>query len=794
MDVLHDLNHALRTLRRRPGFAAVAVLSLGLGIGGSTALFAAAWAGLGRPLPFPDESRLVRLYQLRDGSATRFSLRPATYEGIVRRARSFEASVAHRFTDLTLEAGEAPERVVGIAVSEGWTRTLGVRPILGRAFTPEEYAHGEEAPVAVVSHAFWRDRLGAAAAALGTSIRTDGRVRTIVGVMPVGFRYPYSADLWLPMRVEAGAQRTWGFNAQARLRPGLGLDAANAELRTIADVLAAEAPEGHRNATLAAVPLRETLLGEASRSLVALFAATGFLALIVCANLANLLLARGFGRRRELALRAALGAGRLQRARLVMAESVVIAVAGGALGAWLAWAALAGLEALLPDALLTAAGGPTLDAPVLAWVVLASLVSAVALGLAPAVAAARVDLREALAGAARSGASHTSRWLDGFAVAQVGLCLVLLSGAALMARNLARLQGADLGYSPEGLHLFSAALDAPSDTAQRRVAFVAAVEERLRGLPGVSDAGATNLFPLADGTTSTRVVGGDTGVGDPLTVNLRLVTPGFFRALGLAPTRGRLFGEADAAGGARVAILAESLAERLFPGREAIGRRLVNPRAEADVALTVVGVVPDLREGDGGGPTLYLAHAQEADMAFAGRATFVVRARAPLGEAELRRAMAGVDPTVALYDAQAASVLYRETLAPERLGTGLVSAFAGFGLLLCLLGVYGVLAAGVAARRREIAVRLALGAAPLRVLRGVLARGAALLALGSGLGLLGSVARRRVAAGLVREVSPGDPIASLSALALLALAGLAAAAGPALSALRTDPAQVLRSE
>jgi len=790
--VLHDLRFASRTLRRRPGFACVAVLSLGLGIGGSTALFAAAWAALGRPLPFPDESRLVRLYQLRDGSATRFSLRPATYDGIVRRARSFEAAVAQRFTDVTLTAGDAPERVVGIAVSEGWTRTLGVAPVLGRSFLPGESAAGEDAPVALVSHAFWRDRLGADASALGRTIRTDGRTRTIVGVMPEGFRYPYSADLWLPMRVEPGAQRAWGLNAQARLAPGVSLEAANAELRAVATALAAEQPEGHRNATLIAVPLRETLVGDASGPLVALFAATGFLVLIVCANLANLLLARGFGRRRELALRAALGAGRLRRVRLVLAESLLLAAAGGALGIWTAWAGLAGLEQLLPDGLLTAAGGPRLDPAALFWAVLASGLAGLALGVVPSAAATRIDLREALGASTRVGGPTASRWLDGFAVAQVGLCLVLLSGAALMARNLARLQGADLGYAPEGLQLFSVALDGPGYTPERRIAFADAMEEKLRALPGVAQAGAANLFPLAGGTTSTRILSPATA--EPSTVNLRLVTAGFFGALGLVPVQGRLIADADRPGTSRVAVLAASLASQLFPEGDAVGKPLVNPRADGDVVLTVAGVVPDLREGDGGGPTLYLAHAQEAAHGFAGRATFVVRTRAALGEAELRNAVASVDPALALYDAQAAGLLYRDTLAPERLGTWLFAAFAAFGLLLCLLGVYGVLASSVGARRREIAIRLALGAAPARVVRGVLARGALLLASGIALGALASLALRRVAASLVSEVSVDDPVASLGAVALLVAAGFAAATGPALRALRTDPAEALRGE
>ncbi len=788
-ELAHDLRFAARTLWRRPGFALIASLTLGLGIGGSTAVFATAWAALGRPLPFPEESRLVRLYQLRDGSATRFSLRPTTYD-IVRRARSFAGLVGHRFSDVTLQLGGSPERIAGVGVSEGWAATLQVEPRLGGSLWADELRAGEDASAVGVSHAFWRDRLGADVTALGRPLVMDGRPRTVVGVMPPGYAHPYAAAVWFPARVDPAVQRTWSLNVVGRLAPGVSVEQANAELAAISAALAAEIPVGHRNATLVALPLRDTLLGDTAGSLVALFAATGFLVLIVCANLANLLLARGFGRRRELALRAALGASRLRRARLILSESLVLALAGGTLGLLVAAQGLRWLEPLMPGAIVTAGVAPALDAATRTFVALASLVVGVALGLAPSFAASRIELREALASSRVEGGPG-SLWLDGFAVAQVGLCLVLLSGAALTARNLLRLQSADLGYEPEGLQLFSLPLDGPGYTPDKRVAFLREVQDRLRALPGVWDAGATNLFPLSGGTTSLRVVAAD--AAEPQSVNMRFVTPGFFRTLELRAQRGRVFDDSDAPGGARVTVLSYSLARRLFPGREAVGQRLRNPRAEGEVELSVVGVVPDVREVEEE-QTLYLAQAQEAAHAFAGRATLAVRTRATVGEAELRRAVASVDSSIAVYDVQTAQLVHSEHLAPQRISTRLFAAFAGFGLVLCLIGVYGVLAARVGVRRREIAIRLALGAAPSTVLRSVLGRGAMLIGLGLILGGLGSIALRRVAAGLVTEVDPNDPVASLIAIAVLAAAGLLAALGPALHAVRTDPAEVLRSE
>jgi predicted permease len=789
---LDDLRFAARTLARRPTFAVVAVLTLGLGIGGSTALFATAYAALARPLPFPDESRLVRLYQLRDGSATRFSLRSATFDAVARRARAFEALVGHRFRDVTLQIAATPERIVGIGVSDRWAEATRVAPLLGRTFTEEEMAAGEAASAVVVSHAFWRDRLGAEARALGRSVVLDGRAHVVVGVMPPAFRHPYDADVWLPSRVEAGVQRTWSLNAMGRLAPGVSLEAANAELAALSELLAIELPEGHRNAKLVALPLRETLLGEAPGSLIALFAATGFLVLIVCANLANLLLARGLGRRQELALRAALGASRYRRARLVLSESLLLALAGLLLGLGVAAVGLAGLDDLVPAPIHAAGGPPALDAAALGFAVLASFVAACVLGAAPALAASRIDLRDALAATARVEGGSGSRWLDGFVVAQVGLCLVLLSGAGLLARNLFRLQGAGLGYETQGLELFSVALDGPSFTPERRASFVRELESALRGLPGALEAGATNLFPLSGGTTSLRVSADP--ARDPQSVNVRFVTPGFLRALGLHARRGRVLDERDGPGGARVTVLSESLARRLFPAQDPVGARLRNPRQEGEVVeLQVVGVVPDVREIEEE-QTLYLAQAQEAAHPFTGRATFVLRTQAPVGEAQLRSAVAALDPTLAVYDAQAAVRVQDEYLAPQRMSTGLFTAFAGFGLALCLIGIYGVLSARVGTRRREIAIRLALGAAPRHVLGGVLLRGACLVGAGLGLGLLASLSLRRAVASLVSEVDPGDPVALAFALGLLGLMAFAAALPPALRAVRTQPAEVLRSE
>ncbi|MGE0452611.1 MAG: ADOP family duplicated permease [Vicinamibacteria bacterium] len=791
----HDLRFAQRALGRRPGFALVALLTLAFGIGGSTALFTTAWAAVGRPLPFADEDRLVRVYLMREGDADRYSLRAETTLAIRERAKSFAELAAQRFTDVTLQMGAAPEQVTGIAVDAGWARTLKVEPILGRSFTADEYAAGDDAPAVLVSHGFWRDRLGADPRALGSTLLANGVRRSVVGVMPPGFRYPYAADLWLPLRLVPGSERSWSFNVVGRVRPGVSVAQAAAELKAISRPLAIELPALHRDATLVPFPLRETLVGEGSRTLLALFGATGFLLLIVCANLANLLLVRTLGRRRELAVRRALGATRLRQMRLVLAESLTLALAGGSLGLLLARFAIDGLGQLLPTGLSHTVEGPALDAAALGWAVLASLASGLALGAAPALGAARVDLREALTSSSR-GVAGSARWLDGFAVAQVGLSLVLLSGAALMARDLARQQRADLGYAPEGLQLFSLAYDGPAYTPARRIALVHAVEEGLRALPGVEAAGSTNLFPSNGGTTGIRVRRADLdpAVEAPI-ANMRLVTPGFFEAMGLAAIRGRLLDERDGPASERVAVLSQSLARKHFRGEDPLGRALVSVRAAGDVPLTVVGVVPDVREATEIAASMYLAQPQEAALGFAGRAVFVVRARGgAIAESALRRAVAEVDGSLPVYQLRTAEMLASERLAPARLSASLFGGFAGFGLLLCCLGVYGVLGSRVAAETREIAIRLALGADPGRILRGVLTRGLALVTAGALAGFLATLALRRVAQGLVTEIDAADPWAASAALTALLIAGLLACAGPARRALRTDPVEALRDE
>ena len=799
--LIHDLRYALRTLGRRPGFAFVATVSLALGIGGTTALFSALYAVVRRPLPFHEAERLVRVYQVPEGRSTRISLRPETFQALADRARGFESMVAQRATDLVLDTPQGPERIVGIAVSAGWARTLGIQPILGRTFLPAEEQLGEDAGVVLVSHDFWRLRLASGASALGSVLDLGGRPCEVVGVLPAGFRYPYHADVWLPLAVQSGSPRPWAFNVQARLRPGVTLEQAQGDLAVIARDLARERPEGHRGTTLRAVPLREVLVsdeGDQTGALAALLAATGFVLLIVCANLANLHLARAVERRREMVLRLALGAPRARQVRLVLSESIVLGALGGTLGVGLALALRGVMVGLLPEDLLTVLGGLPLDPVALAFCAGLSLLVGLGVGLAAAVHALGADLQEVMAATRATGGRSAGRLVSSFVVSQVALSVVLLTGAGLLARHLSRLQQADLGYEPQGLLTASLSLDAPvySDAA-RRIRLVRGVEERLLSAPGVRGAGITNVFPTRTGNTLARVMleGADPSV--PAVINQRVVSPGFLRAVGVPLLRGRLLEESDTLAADRVAVVSRALAARYWPGQDPVGRRLRNARDGADAPLVhVVGVVGDVREFYGVDETWYVPYAQEARTGLAARVTFAVRSAGDPATAvtTLRTAVREADAGLALFNVLGAEMLYADTLAPQRLATQLLGGFAGFGLLVAAVGLYGVLSYAVVRRTHEIGIRMVLGATPRRIFSAVLWRGATLVGLGAALGVAAALALPRLMQRVAGPMAVDSLLPFTGALAVLAAAAFVACAAPARRAARADPVVSLRRE
>ncbi|NIW35424.1 MAG: FtsX-like permease family protein [Gemmatimonadetes bacterium] len=798
--MIQDVRYALRQLARHPVFTAIAVLTLALGIGANTAIFSAARAALLQPLPFEHEDRLVRLYLTSEAGGPLISLRPEVFLAVQQHGRFFDRIVAQRFTSFALTTEAGPERVVGIAVSQGWNETLGVRPIIGRPFTPEEEAAGEDAGVVLISHGAWQRRFGGSPDVLGEVILLDGRPHSVVGVMPPGFRYPYEAELWVPLRVSGEQRGVWSFNAPARLKPGWTVEQARADLRALATAVAPQVPDLRPGTTLTAVPIRETLVEDEGRTLVVLLAAVGFLLLIVCANLANLLLSRALGREREFALRSAIGAARTRLLRQVLVESVVLATLGGAAGLAVAYAGSALVQPLLPSDLSYFGTTAGIDATVLAFVAIVSVACGLLFGLLPALRLSHERPFSAL-GSTRGGIGRGrgGRRLErALVVGELALALTLLTGIGLLLRDFQRLHSADLGYDPAGLLTYIVSLP-PEEyaTAESRSAFVGDAIREVERIPGVTAAGVTTMFPSARGNSvaEVQVEGREFAPGERHQVNTRMVTPGFLEAMGIPLLRGRTISEADRADASSVVVVSASLARRYWPDEDPIGKRVRNSRGGEDAPwMTIVGVVGDVREFYDVEETWYVPYAQHAETFLASRAVFVLRSATSSAPAipVVRQAMNTVDPGLPIFDAITAEDLYASSLSRQSQAAMLGTVFAAFALLLATLGIYGTMSYAVNRRVREFGVRMALGGERRTILMRVAAEGGRLVLLGMAIGLAGALVLARFLASALTEVGPFDVTAFAVAAAVLTAATLGAALLPALRATRIDPAEALR--
>jgi len=795
-----DVRLALRQLRRRPAFAAVVVTTLGLGIGASVGVFSVLNAMTLRPLPFADEARLVRLYQVPHGDTSRISLARETFLEVQQRTDCFSTLAAQLFMDLSMDAGDGPERVVGIGVSQGWNATLGVQPALGRTFTGEEFEAGSSAAVAVLSHAVWQARFGGDSAVLGRTVVFNGRGRRVVGIMPRGFRYPYEAEVWLPMNPREPSAGPWSFNAQARLRPGVSVAAAQAELDAVATALAAELPERHQGMGLLAVPTRDVLVGERTGVVTALQGAVAFVLLIACANVASVSLARTVARSRELAVRAALGGGRFALARQVLVESLVLATAGGAVGLGVLLAVRAPLARLLPDRFATVAPDVVLDGSVVAFAVVLIVVAGVFCGLLPAVFAGRrpavAELRSGPRGTVGLVGGGALRWMVVF---EIGLAAALVVGAWTLVRTYRSLLAADLGFEASRVTAFHVSLDGDEyESSAARVAFADEVSQRLEALPGVVAAGATTTFPV--GTANTLALleleGREPRPEEQVVVNYRFVTPSFFASMGIPLQAGRGFDGGDDAQGRPVVLVSRSMAAHYWPGGSALGRRLRSARAVDGEWATVVGVVGDVREPREARDTIYLPLTQSGDSRAARELIFTLLAASPgpLAEAELRRAVWAVDPTLPVFDAAGASDRHTELLAEQRAGTTVLAGFALFGLALASLGVYGVMTFALLGRVREMGVRAALGARPAQLFGLVLRQSALLAVAGLSVGAVAATAMVRLLANAMSNLAPVGTTALVGAAALLAAAVLDTGVLPARRAAAVQPMEALRTE
>jgi putative ABC transport system permease protein len=811
-DFTQDVAYASRGLIKAPAFALVAIVTLALGIGANTAIFSVVNAALLRPLPFADADRLVFLWN-RSPEGTPNPLGPGRMLDFERQVTSFERSAAIAHITYTLTGSGEPESIPGSSVSSAFFDVLGVQPLLGDTFH-----RGSADPSAVVlGYGLWTRRFGADRSIVGRTIVLNGRPRLVVAVMGRDFFWPFintrpSADtgpeLWVPggpgdvprpaTNEDAdmtGFRNTGYIRMVARLKPGVSPSQADAEARAIGARLSREhAEDGGRTAMI--VPLGAQLFGGIERPLLVLAGAVGFVLAIACANVASLLLGRGAARQRDLALRRALGATRLRIARQLLTEATVLSAAGAGAGAFLAWWGTAALLRLAPADL--ASNGAAFDGRVLAFTIGVALLSGLAFGILPAVQFSRGDLSATLtAGSTRtSGSRRSGRLRDALVVAEIAVALVLLIGSTLLVRSFMALSRVDTGIDTHNLLTFDVKLSGPRAEFQaRQVEFYAALQQRLEAIPGVVSAGSAVTLPIGgdDFGTSYLVDGRPVPrAGDEPRAGYQIVMPGFFKALGIPLKSGRDVTASDLRTSTPVALVNESLARQQWPGEDPIGRRIRFDDNDSPW-MTVVGVVADIRHLGPAvppRPELYQPSAQRSFpfMAFVVRTAGDPYALVPT----IRRAVAELDPALPLANVKTMDAHVARVLARPRFVSTLVTAFGALAVTLAIVGIYGVMAWSVSERRREFAIKIALGVRGPVLLASVLRKAMLLAAAGIVIGLSGAFAATGILEGLLFGVRATDASTFAATGAALALVALAACYVPARRALGADPVRLLR--
>jgi putative ABC transport system permease protein len=797
-----DIAYALRSLRRTPGFAATVILVIGLGIGVNSMMYSTLQPFLKVDMGFREPDRVMRLTanSIRTHDLD-MGLSSPDYDDYMREARSFTSGVCWYETSLYPVFGADPERHVATQVTSGLCDVTGVRPVLGRWFTPDECIEGHQFGAVVLGYSVWKDRFGGDPNVIGRTLRANGRVRTIVGVMPKDFRFPEISDYFVPLALEPGKDSRGGHyvNSMVRLAPGVTAASANAELATICQRLEKRYPDTNTGIRGVVIPVNEYQVKDIRTVMTMLSLAVLFVLLIACANVANLTLARGATRHRELAIRLALGATRERLVRQLVTESVLLAFAGGLLGVLFGHWGLQLTLAAIPMELPYWMHFHT-DVTVTVVTLVISLVSGVGFGLVPALQITAGELAAPLRdGSAGSGdAPARQRLRHGLVVAEVALALVLLVCSGLMVRSFLHVLQLRSTFRPDGLITASVTLPIakyPEDG--QKVAFMREYREAVAQLPGVTAVSGTMFLPLGNNAWNMSIArkGHQEDRADRMpVVGFAAVMPGYFETLGLKLARGRDFTDADVKGAPRVAIVNESAARRLWPGRDPLGQQFDFGVGDTLGPFTVIGVAHDLRQQLRNPRTeqMFVPHAQSPNQTIA----FVVRTSGPPAALAdpMRRLLRQRDPDLPLYDVRTMNeYLYRMSWEP-RLYSGLMTTFSILALIIAALGIHGVMAYTVTQRTREIGIRMALGAARGDVQRMVVGQALRMVLWGAGIGLVVAFVSTRAMASLLQGVSPSDPPTYATVAALLALSGLIAAWLPARRATLVDPMLALRSD
>jgi predicted permease len=810
--LLHDLRFGFRMLRKAPGFTMVAVVVLALGIGANTAIFSVVNAILLRPLPFQDPERLVQVWHVPPPKSfpgmTRFAVSPANYLDWERQNRVFENTAIYGYRTYSMTGSGEPESVSAIGVSPDFFRVLRIQPSLGRVFLPEENQNGR-GRVAVLSEAFWQTHFASDPNIVGRTISLDSLSYTVVGVIPSKSIFPTSSDpkaqpqLWTPLAwtdAERAIRGNHNYQVTARLKPGADVKQSQAEMNTISARLEQEYPGDDKGWGAMVVPLRDQLVGDVRPALMVLLGAVGFVLLIACANVANLVLVKTLARQKEIAIRTALGASSARVARQILSETLLLALTGGALGLACAHFGVKLIVAFLAQS-LPRTTDITVDGWVLAFTLAVSVLTGVVAGLLPAVRASKTNLNDSLKqGLGRTDAdSGGNRTRSVLVISEVALSLVLLIGAGLMIRTLSRLRNVDPGLDPHNVLTVLFALSSTKyDKPVQQIAFYEQLLQRVRSLPGVASAGAIDSLPLGNGgSTQPIAVDGHPALAmsEQPEVAVRVVEPGFFETMRIPLLQGRALSVADTADRPSMIVISQSMAKRFWPGENPIGKRLTMSFSP-EKSREVVGVVGDVK-GDGldaldpvatlyaplpQGPTPYMS--------------LVVRTSSP--PSTLVSAVSGavheVDRQQPALDVITMDEIVANSLSHQRFNMLLLSAFSGLALLLAAIGIYSVLAYSVRRRMREIGVRMALGAQRGDILRMILGQGTRLALIGAGIGIAAAFGLTRLMSNQLFGVTATDPVTFLSVAALIVLVALAACYIPARRATKVDPMIALRYE
>jgi putative ABC transport system permease protein len=806
--IWQDLRHSARTLLKNPGFTLVAVTTLALGIGANTAIFSVVNWVLLRPLPYPHAERMVYVFggSLSEPKVER-AYSPHNFTDIRSRNQSFDSFFALSHLSFTLTGDQQPEALNGVLASSDFGRVVGIAPALGRVFTAEEDTPGKD-HVALIGDGLWRRRFGANPQIVGRSVQLNGEPYTIIGVMPPGFNFPSpSIEVWAPLALDLSKyERGHGFlQGVARLKPGVTVEQARADLQNIAEQIKKEIPWFDRDFTLKAPTLRETRFGDLERPLMILLGAVALVLLIACVNVANLMLGRATARWKEMALRSALGASRWNLVRMLLLESALLAMIGGALGLLLASYGVDALTAINPAAI------PTyekigIDGYVIAFTFLISLLAVALFGLAPAWQATKTDLSRALRENSRSatGARRLKLMRSALVVAEISLSLALLAPAALLLESLWKLLNINPGFRAENVVICRIDLPRAKYPEDRRQAdFFRRALEQARAIPGVESAGLVTSLPFSGsrGHSSFSIDDRPTPLVDRPSADRHQVAPGYFAAIGIPLLSGRDFTDADDMDHPGVVIINESAAKRFWPNENPLGKRITIGMGREvklygkEVSREIIGVVGNVKHEqlkDDFQAEMYVPawHLPTPNM------FLIVRGKSQAESLinSIRLAAQSIDPEQPIHRVQLLETAIAGTVAPQRMVAALLSLFAGLALTLAVVGIYGVMSYSVAQRTQEIGVRIALGAQSRDVLKLILRQGMTLALIGVGVGLLVSVALTRLMKGLLYGVSPNDPLTFVGIVALLTTVTLLAALVPARRAMKVDPMVVLRCE